>query len=104
MSRVMLASGFGRQSTEFFRHCRNVVACGRGLEFGISRQASLLEGLAVLALHDHQRDPAAGQVFPMHVIERSSLQGSVALLRNDADPLAEIGEVSFGFDPSTLYG
>lgn len=40
----------------------------------------------------------------MHVIEGSSLQRCVALLRNHTDPLAEIGEVSFGFDPSAFYG
>jgi hypothetical protein len=39
----------------------------------------------------------------MHVIERSSLQRGIALLRNHADALAEIGEVSFGFDPSPFY-
>jgi hypothetical protein len=38
----------------------------------------------------------------MHLIERSSLQRRIALLCDDTDAFAKIGEVAFGFDASAL--
>lgn len=67
-------------------------------------QAGLLHRLTVLALNGHQSDAAACPVLPMHLIKCSSHQRMITLLRDDADALAEVGDVPFGFDPRTFYG